>query len=92
MGLLFWKKKRKPEDRPSEAQQELHFAPRREELQLPARTDPAVFEFPSPNGEGMTGICNIEPADNISACVWRLQDTQPSEERKDQKLLYHIEF
>ena len=40
----------------------------------------------------MTGICNIEPADNISACVWRLQDTQPSEERKDQKLLYHIEF
>ena len=46
----------------------------------------------SPTGEGMTGICNIEPADDISACVWLVQDPQPSEERKDQKPLYHIEF
>jgi len=46
----------------------------------------------SPTGEGMTGICNIEPADDISACIWILQDPQPSEERKDQKPLYHIEF
>lgn len=46
----------------------------------------------SPSGEGMTGLCNIEPADNISACIWQLQEPQPSEERKDQKPLYHIEF
>ena len=46
----------------------------------------------SPSGEGMTGICNIEPADNISACIWQVQEPQPSEERKDQKPLYHIEF
>ncbi|CAL5219408.1 g1236 [Coccomyxa viridis] len=95
MGLLFWKKKRKSDSRPAEEQQDgdLAFVPRREELRVPDRENPAVFEFPSPSGEGMTGLCNIEPADNISACIWQLQEPQaPSEERKDQKPLYHIEF
>lgn len=40
----------------------------------------------------MTGICNIGPADNISACIWRLQDQQPESEKTEQKPLYHIEF
>ena len=40
----------------------------------------------------MTGICNIQPADSISACIWLLQEPQPEGEKKDQKPLYHIEF
>lgn len=41
---------------------------------------------------GMTGVCNVGEADEISACVWRIQDKAQDGKQEDQKPRYHIEF
>ena len=48
----------------------------------------------SPSGVSMTGVCNIGEADEVSACVWRIQNPPaPTDaEQQDQKPQYHIEF
>jgi hypothetical protein len=42
----------------------------------------------------MTGVCNIGEADEISACVWRIQEPSAKAEasEEEQKPQYHIEF
>lgn len=40
----------------------------------------------------MTGVCNIGEADEVSACVWRIQSAAAEGEQEQQKPQYHIEF
>ncbi len=46
----------------------------------------------SASGVSMTGVCNVGEADEISACVWRIQKTDADGKQDNHKPQYHIEF
>ncbi|EIE25321.1 hypothetical protein COCSUDRAFT_52834 [Coccomyxa subellipsoidea C-169] len=94
MGLLFWRKKKpraqsKAEEKVSD---EPNGASARQIPMIVPRRDPAVFEFGSASGVSMTGVCNVGEADEISACVWRIQKTDADGKQDNHKPQYHIEF
>ncbi|CAL8460553.1 g82 [Coccomyxa elongata] len=94
MGLLFWRKK-KPTSQSKAEEKDSVDSNGASSRQIPVilpRRDPAVFEFGSASGVSMTGVCNVGEADEISACVWRIQDKAQDGKQEDQKPRYHIEF
>ncbi|KAK9841955.1 hypothetical protein WJX81_000867 [Elliptochloris bilobata] len=93
--MIFWRRKKRREESSGEGALGAKADDSREARPARPADGPAVFEFGGPvsagNGLVMKGVCSVDDAEAVQACVWRVE--APSATKTPQPLpKFHIEF